>query len=68
MAYEELSRVRLTKNAGRFGEYEAGKIGTVVHVYPGGEAYEVEFTYNGPAGRDAYGEVLTLVREVLEPA
>jgi hypothetical protein len=62
----DLSRVRLTKDAGRFGEYPAGRTGTVVHAYPDGEAYEVEFTYSGPAGRDAYSEVITVKSDSLE--
>lgn len=35
-----LARVRFKRQV---GEIPAGELGTIVHVYPGGEAYEVEF-------------------------
>lgn len=40
MTYPELSLVRLTRDV---GDFPSGTVGTVVHVYPDGEAYEVEF-------------------------
>ena len=40
---KELERVVLTKPLPNEG-LEAGDVGTVVHVYPDGFAYEVEFT------------------------
>jgi hypothetical protein len=68
MTHEEHSRVRLTRNVGNFGEYAAGKVGTVVHVFPEGRAYLVEFTYDGPAGQGAYGEVVQVTSDALEAA
>ena len=42
MAHEELDLVSLRVGLPTFG-LEAGDVGTVVHVYKDGEAYEVEF-------------------------
>ena len=39
-AIAEHSRVRLLRRSGRIAE---GNVGTVVHVWPWGHAYEVEF-------------------------
>lgn len=44
----ELARVRLLREV---GPMEAGNVGTVVHVYPRSEAYEVEFR-TGPGPLD----------------
>ena len=38
----ELDRVVLTQNVPEEG-LEAGDVGTIVHIYRGGEAFEVEF-------------------------
>lgn len=40
MTYPELSLVRLTRDV---GDFPSGTVGTVVHAYPDGAAYEVEF-------------------------
>jgi hypothetical protein len=40
---KEHDRIVLTKPVPAEG-LEVGDVGTVVHVYPGGEAFEVEFT------------------------
>jgi len=41
----ELSRVTLARNVeSEDGTVPAGSSGTIVHVYPGGPAYEIEFT------------------------
>jgi hypothetical protein len=41
----ELSRVTLAHNVkSENGVIPAGSTGTIMHVYPGGPAYEVEFT------------------------
>lgn len=41
----ELSRVTLAHNVeSEDGVIPAGASGTIMHVYPGGPAYEVEFT------------------------
>jgi hypothetical protein len=40
----ELTRVRFKKEV---GDVAAGELGTVVHVYPHGLAYEVEFNDQG---------------------
>ncbi len=41
----ELSRVTLAHNVeSESGVIPAGSCGTIMHVYPGGPAYEVEFT------------------------
>jgi hypothetical protein len=43
-ARAELSRVTLRRNVmSGNGTVPAGSTGTIVHVYPGGSAYEVEF-------------------------
>ena len=47
-AIPELSQVRLLRQVGPIAE---GNVGTVVHVYPRGDAYEVEFR-TGPEDYD----------------
>ncbi|MDI3340931.1 MAG: DUF4926 domain-containing protein [Sphaerobacter sp.] len=44
--FRELDQVVLMRDLPEFG-LAAGDLGTVVHVYPGGRAYEVEFAALG---------------------
>jgi hypothetical protein len=58
----ELDRVVLTKDVAEYGLRE-GDIGTVVHCYPDGAAYEVEFV--AASGRTV--AVLTLENGEVRP-
>lgn len=63
----ELSLVRLTRPLGDFPE---GTVGTVVHAYAAGLAYEVEFNlaWDGEPENDWRNRVVTVEREWVEPA
>ncbi len=61
----ELSLVRLTR---QIGDFPAGTVGTVVHVYPRGVGYEVEFNlaWNGEPEEDWRNRVVTAEADELE--
>ena len=74
----ELDRVVLTAAVPADGRLEAGDVGTVVHVYADGEAFEVEFmtldgqtaavaTVQASAVRPVTGQEITHSRPLTVP-
>lgn len=60
MTYPELSLVRLTRDV---DDFPSGTVGTVLHAYPDGAAYEVEFNlaWSGEPEDDWLNRVVMVV-------
>ena len=60
--FAELSMIKLSRPvASEDGEVPAGSSGTIVHIWPSGMAYEVEFAYPFPT-------VATVQKDDMTPA